>query len=177
LGSDLLQSEILPDSESEGEQVFEENDSSSEEDQNQKAMEYLKGHKKQIDEEDEYSDSFESGGNQIDRKQDHQVIEDLLKTATKEQLDTLSKSLSNFQEARKITTDQERMLKNAGNLDLNAQVKFIGRNSYEKPREEEDDYIEEEFEEDKSDSIEDLGEDNIEERLAKERMEQLEKQR
>lgn len=85
----------------------------------------------------------------------------------------LSKSLSNFQEARRVPTDQEqRILKNAGNLDLNANVKFIGRNAYEKPREEEDEYIEEEFEEDKSaDSIEDLAnQDNIEERLMQERL-------
>ena len=39
---------------------------------------------------------------------------------------------------------------------MNAKVKFIGRSSYEQPVEVEDDYIEEDFEEDKSDSIEDL---------------------
>jgi hypothetical protein len=39
---------------------------------------------------------------------------------------------------------------------LNAKVKFIGRSSYEQPAEIEDEYIEEDFEEDKSDSIEDL---------------------
>jgi hypothetical protein len=67
-------------------------------------------------------------------------------------------------------------LKNAGNLDLNAKIKFIGRSSYEKPAEVEDDYIEEDFEEDKSDSIEDLEQDEeIEDRLMRERQEQQER--
>jgi hypothetical protein len=69
-----------------------------------------------------------------------------------------------------MTTEQERILKNAGNLDLNAKVKFIGRSSYEHPADIEDDYIEEDFEEDKSDSIEDLEQDEeIEDRLMRER--------
>ena len=44
-------------------------------------------------------------------------------------------------------------------MDLNSKVKFIGRNAYEKGVEDDDDYIEEDFEEDNSDSIEDM-EDN-----------------
>ena len=67
-------------------------------------------------------------------------------------------------------------MKNAGNLDLNAKIKFIGRSSYEQPVEVEDDYIEEDFEEDKSDSIEDLEQDEeIEDRLMRERQEQQER--
>jgi ubiquinone/menaquinone biosynthesis C-methylase UbiE len=65
--------------------------------------------------------------------------------------------LSNFHEARKILNEQERILKKAGNqvnLDLHAKVKFLGRNTYE--RAEEDEYIEEDFEEEKEDSIEEL---------------------
>lgn len=113
----------------------------------------------------------------------------MLRTATKEQIDELSRSLSNFQKSGKRTAEQERLLKNAGNLDINADVKFIGRNAYEKAdkpqgskpavkdqkkeKEIEDDYIEEDFEEDKSDSIgEDLDEEDIEDRLLRERQEQ-----
>ena len=58
---------------------------------------------------------------------------------------------------------------------MNAKVKFIGRNSYEMKEETEDDYIEEDFEEDKSDSIEDMASDDVEEKLMRERMEQQEK--
>ncbi len=59
---------------------------------------------------------------------------------------------------------------------MNAKIKFIGRSSYEQPAEVEDDYIEEDFEEDKSDSIEDLEQDEeIEDRLMRERQEQQER--
>ena len=119
------------------------------------------------EDEDNYSDSFEEINNTIQTvpKQD---IEDLLKTATEDQLNILKESLGNWADVKRMhgefISNPNSAAKLSASKDHHEQVVPAASKNNNQTIDDED-YIEEDFEEDNSDSpIEDAtGYDNDEE--------------
>ena len=105
-------------------------------------------------------------------------IEDLLKTATEDQLNILKESLGNWADVKRLADSRQSSAMKNSSAQKGSSVNQVLDQKVQKDAGatiEDDDYIEEDFEEDNSDSpIEDAtgkDEDDVEERLEMERLE------